>query len=208
MKNFLCFENGILHYIPEFFPNKEANEFFDYLLNQILWKRKKIFVYGRWVFQPRKIFWNGDVSYTYSRLELPPIPWDPIVKKIKNRIEETFNLKFNHALLNLYTNENDYISWHSDDEKELKENPQIASFSLGVKRKILFCKKKEKKNKKNILSLELEHNSLFLMLGSIQHFWIHSVPKERKIEPFYLETENKCYYSTSRINITFRKIYK
>ncbi len=206
MKNYICFENGLLHYIPNYFSKKESDFLFDYLYNQINWQKKKIFLYGKWIDQPRKIYWFGNTTYIYSRLELPPKQWDPYVFQIKSKIEKEFGYEWNHALLNLYENPSNYMSWHSDDEKELGENPVIASVSFGVQRKILFCEKNKKKKKENFVSLNLQHGSLLLMLGNIQFFWHHSIPKEKKVIPYAIQNNQKNYTTQSRINITYRNI--
>ncbi|MFN3604964.1 MAG: alpha-ketoglutarate-dependent dioxygenase AlkB family protein [Leptonema sp. (in: bacteria)] len=208
MKKYICFSEGALHYIPNFIPQKSANKIYGYLYNSLEWQNKKIFLFGKWVEQPRKICWFGDTSYKYSHLVLLPNQWDPIVKKLKTKIEESFGLEFNHALLNLYENENHYLSWHSDNEKELGTNPTIASLSFGVTRKIVFCRKDQKRIQANLFQLDLMHGSLLLMLGSIQHHWVHSIPKERKMKPLWILDNSKNYPTNSRISITFRKIYK
>ncbi|MDD1642448.1 MAG: alpha-ketoglutarate-dependent dioxygenase AlkB, partial [Methylococcaceae bacterium] len=43
------------------------------------------------------------------------------------------------------------------------------------------------------LDITLGHGDLLVMAGSLQHHWLHSVPKTKKIK-------------TPRINLTFRKI--
>ncbi len=78
---------------------------------------------------------------------------------------------------------------HADDEKELGLNPVIASLSLGDER--LF--KLHHKKRKETLDIILGHGDLLVMAGSLQHHWLHSVPKTKKIK-------------TPRINLTFRKI--
>jgi len=83
------------------------------------------------------------------------------------------------------------MSWHSDNEKELGENPIIASLSLGAARKISL-KHKFKNYKVDII---LESGGLLLMKGETQTKWLHSLPKTKKV-------------TTPRINLTFRSIIK
>ena len=90
-------------------------------------------------------------------------------------------------MLNLYHNGNEGISWHSDDEKSLKENSTIASLSLGAERKFSF----KHKLSKETISLVLEHGSLLIMKDATQTNWLHSLPKSKKI-------------TGPRINLTFR----
>jgi alkylated DNA repair dioxygenase AlkB len=92
-------------------------------------------------------------------------------------------------LLNQYRNGNDSISWHTDAEKELGINPIIGSVNFGATRKFQLSHiiTKEK------IEIELTHGSLLIMLGELQHFWQHQVPK----------TAQKV---NERINLTFRVI--
>ena len=78
---------------------------------------------------------------------------------------------------------------HADDEKELGENPIIASFSLGEERNIYF-----KHNTKDIsFSIPQENGKLIVMSGSTQKCWKHGIKKTKKIKK-------------PRINLTFRNI--
>lgn len=49
---------------------------------------------------------------------------------------------FNSVLLNRYKGGNDYVGWHSDDEKLYGSQPEIASVSFGCERDFLLKKKK------------------------------------------------------------------
>ncbi|MCS7204345.1 MAG: alpha-ketoglutarate-dependent dioxygenase AlkB [Leptospiraceae bacterium] len=202
----ICFENGSLIYIPDFLPSEEADSLFYYLIHNIPWMEKKIKIFGKWVQQPRLVFWFGDKVYRYSGISLETREWDEKIFELKKRIESFFSFEWNHSLLNFYRNGRDSMGWHADDEKELGKNPIIASYSLGVSRKILFCRKKMPKRNENIASIILSHNSLFFMLGEIQHYWYHAVPKEKNIQKIKFSHKNQTWETESRINITFRKI--
>ena len=79
----------------------------------------------------------------------------------------------------------------TDDEKELGINPVIASLNLGETRRFLFRPKSKKEKPYELL---LNHGSLLIMQGAMQHHWQHAVPKEpKKTKP--------------RINLTFRWIH-
>jgi alkylated DNA repair dioxygenase AlkB len=120
-----------------------------------------------------------------------PESWIPPLLLIKERIEKVIELNFNSVLVNLYRNGKDYVSWHSDDEPELGNNPTIASVSLGETRRFQL----RHKSNKNLDTVEiaLNHGSLLIMKGSTQHFWKHQVPKTSKL-------------LKARINLTFRVI--
>ena len=128
-------------------------------------------------------------SYTYSGKTLSTHPMDQQLIVLKNSIEAITNQSFNSVLINFYRDGNDSNGWHADNEKELGTNPLIASLSLGATRR--FHLKHQVSGEK--LEFELDHGSLLIMGGELQHFWKHRIPKQVKIKE-------------GRINLTFRMI--
>lgn len=181
---------GELYYIPNFLDN--AHELMDAVLQEVSWRNDKISMFGKTMEQPRKVAWYGDkgISYTYSGIQMVTQQWTPTLNSLKNDIAKKTGYHFNSVLLNLYRNGEDYMSWHSDDEKELGENPVIASLSLGVARDFFIRSKQDKKCKVKLL---LESGSLLMMQGQIQKNWQHMLPKRKKIHE-------------ARLNLTFRNI--
>jgi alkylated DNA repair dioxygenase AlkB len=109
---------------------------------------------------------------------------------IKAAIENLIHIRFTSCLANLYRNGQDSNGWHADDEKELGDNPIIASVSFGAERKFHFKHKFDKTLKTKLI---LKHGSLLVMKGSTQKFWLHQIPKsKREID--------------QRINLTYRII--
>jgi alkylated DNA repair dioxygenase AlkB len=90
---------------------------------------------------------------------------------IKNEVEEICQEQFTTVLLNLYRNGKDSNGWHADNEKELGQNPVIASVSFGAERSFHLQHKTIKEAK---LKINLEHGSLLIMKGKTQHFWKHT----------------------------------
>lgn len=184
--------DGECYYFPEFFREEEAQHIYQELLHKIAWEEKSIKIFGRELMQPRKIAWYGDpgIQYTYSNLTQTTTEWTPLLKELNKTIEKFSGHKFNSVLLNLYRNNLDSMGWHSDDEKELRTNPFIASLSFGHPR--IFQLKHSTRPLKN--SLLLENGSLLLMGGSMQHHWKHQLPKRSSL----------C---GPRINLTFRRVH-
>jgi alkylated DNA repair dioxygenase AlkB len=175
------------------FSGEESDKIFQTLLSQVCWKNEKIKCYGKEVDIPRLTAWYGDTGkrYVYSRIEMVPESWLPILLYIKSRVEEITKFSFNSVLLNLYRDGQDSIAWHSDDEPELGKEPVIASLSLGGERKFQLRHKVKKEGEK--VELNLTHGSLLIMKGKTQEYWQHQVPKTSKpVMP--------------RINLTFRRI--
>lgn len=177
-------------YYPHFFDKEVADDIFSQLKTDIPWQQDNITVFGKTHQQPRltALFGNEGKSYSYSNIKMQPNPWNPLLQKIKSRVESVSGANFTTVLLNLYRDGKDSNGWHADNEKELGKNPIIASVSFGTERVFQLKHNTILGLKQNIL---LEHGSLLLMKGTTQHFWKHQIPKTAK--PI-----------GSRINLTFR----
>tara|TARA_A100000171_G_C2135993_1_gene150287 strand:- start:1594 stop:2205 length:612 start_codon:yes stop_codon:yes gene_type:complete len=184
--------NADISYFPDFLSTEQAKHYFTIFHEETAWQQDDIKIFGKTYKQPRLTALYGEKgkSYTYSNITMHPKPFTVPLLEIKNRIEQACDATFNVVLLNLYRDGNDSNGWHSDDEKELGNNPVIASVSLGAKRKFQLRNKKDKTIRRTI---ELTPGSLVLMKGETQHFWQHQIPKTKK-------------NVSSRINLTFRKI--
>jgi alkylated DNA repair dioxygenase AlkB len=184
--------NADIEYYPNFFESNRANELFEKLKNEIPWQQDDITVFGKTYSQPRltALFGNEGKPYAYSNIVMQPNPWNTLLLFIKNEVEEICQEKFTTVLLNLYRDGKDSNGWHADNEKELGQNPVIASLSLGAERSFHLRHNTIKEQK---LKINLEHGSLLLMKGETQHFWKHQISKTAK--PIGL-----------RINLTFRII--
>jgi len=176
-----------------FFTNQESKKLYQNLIENIQWRQDKIKIFGKLINQPRLTAFYGDSSkdYSYSGIVMKPIDWNDDLLFIKNRVEEMAKIKFTSVLLNYYRDGKDSMGWHSDDEKELGQNPVIGSVSFGESRVFQLRHKLRKDIKK--VDIKLTDGSFLLMKGSTQHFWQHQIPKTtRNLE--------------SRINLTFRVI--
>ena len=183
--------DGEVYYSDSVVDYSEANSLFIQLLNTISWECDELFIYGKQVVTKRKVAWYGDKGcrYSYSNSTKTPLAWTHQLLHLKAIVEAHTQCSFNSCLLNLYHNGDEGMAWHSDDEKELGNQPIIASLSLGAERKFVF---KHKQSKESI-SHTLEQGSVLLMQGTTQQHWQHSLPKTKKI-------------IDARINLTFRTI--
>jgi alkylated DNA repair dioxygenase AlkB len=97
---------------------------------------------------------------------------------------------YNGILVNWYTDGNEYIGYHSDDESKLVSNSDIYSITFGATRDFYL-----KNNETGVVhTYPLNHNNVLIMKSPCQQYYKHSVPKRLKCKE-------------SRINITFR-LYK
>ncbi|MAU16289.1 MAG: alpha-ketoglutarate-dependent dioxygenase AlkB [Muricauda sp.] len=189
-KNWLPKE-GTVNYFGPIMESTEANRYFQKLWETIPWEHDEVKIFGKHITTKRKVAWYGEkpFRYTYSNSTKKALFWTPELLELKNLIEHLTKKTFNSCLLNLYHSGEEGMSWHSDDEKELKQDGAIASLSFGAERKFVF-KHKITKEKVEIV---LDHGSLLVMKGKTQTFWQHSLPPTKKVK-------------TPRINLTFRTI--
>lgn len=184
---------GDVQILDSFFCTEDAAAIFSSLFLTTGWRHDVITIFGRTVPLPRLTAWHGDADalYTYSNITMSPSPWTSALLDVKRRIERVVAVEFNSVLANLYRDGCDHMSWHADDETELGPEPVIASVSFGAARRFVF-KPKDKADQTRV-EVELGDGSLLLMRGATQRFWVHSVPKARRI-------------ASPRINLTFRTI--
>ncbi len=184
--------DGTLQYFPAFLSQEQADSLFQTLSHDTPWQADKITVFGKTYDQPRLTALYGiDPSpYSYSNIIMQPHPMTDALLDLIKKIRSFDDTEFNAVLLNLYRDGRDSNGWHADNEKELGQNPVIASISLGEER---FFHLKHKTLKEQRLKIKLQHGSLLIMGGKMQHHWLHQIPKTRlTVSP--------------RINLTFRKL--
>ena len=184
-------DEGELYLIKAFFSKPESDSLFMDLNSTLAWREEAIFIYGKWCKVPRLMCWYGDpgACYRYSGVDHRPLPWTDELLNIKEKVESFCQASFNSVLANLYRDGRDSMGCHADDEKELGQNPVIASLSLGDDRLFRLRHKK----RKEVLDIQLGHGDLLVMAGALQHHWVHSIPKTTKLKGY-------------RINLTFRNI--
>ena len=186
----------VVHF-PSFFNTLEADYLLEQLLENVIWQQEKIKIYGQIHKLPRLTAWYGDEGkrYTYSGITVYSLNWINPLSEIKRRIEEVSGDLFNSVLINRYRDGSDSISWHADDEAELGQNPVIGSVSLGEARDFQM-KHRTLDERRNI---KLENGSYLLMRGSMQHHWLHQIPKSKKpleeriFEPYLDILPKSCY---------------
>ena len=184
-------KDGMVNYYGKVLASNEGDQYFNSLMQSILWENDEVIIFGKHIVTKRKVAWygNSDCSYTYSNTTKQALAWTKELSHLKQIVEELAETKFNSCLLNLYHNGNEGMGWHSDDEKSLGKNNTIASLSFGAERNFSF----KHKHTKQIVSLVLEHGSLLIMKDATQTNWLHSLPKSKSV-------------TRPRINLTFRSI--
>lgn len=170
---------------------QKSLQLFYFLQQQLNWQQPAIKVYGKSHVIPRLQCFIADqnVNYGYSGSKLIVEPWPEVLDAMRVRLSRTLQIPFNALLVNLYRDGHDCMGWHSDDEKELGEQPTIASVSLGAER--VFKIRHKYKNEQ--YSIVLQSGSCLIMNGFSQRDYQHSLPKQQRLKH-------------PRINLTFRSI--
>lgn len=189
--------NSSVLYQEKFISNHE--EIFNILKEYMPTEKHKVMIFGSLVEIPRlqlcygkSYNFSGTTSNAIDQGEMP-IVIQNLLQIINNHYmltKQTNKPIYNMCLVNFYRNGDEYIGYHSDDEKQIKNNTPIYSITLGATRKF---KLKSKKEDDNLFDLDLEpvSGSLLIMDGDCQKTHKHSVPKQKNINDM-------------RINLTFR----
>ena len=189
-KNILPFDGECIYYGPIFDPIM-ADNYLDRLLVETPWKNDEVNLFGKHIITARKVAWYGNKNffYKYSNAGKTALSWTKDLLEIKEIVESISGVQYNSCLLNLYENGDQGLGWHSDDEKEMGKNSNIASVSFGAERRFDLRHNGSKETIKQVL----DHGSLLVMKGSTQTFWKHQLPKTKKIRQ-------------ARVNLTFRRM--
>lgn len=190
IQNILPYD-GITNYHGKVLSEIQSKFFYEALLHTIDWKNDEAIIFGKLIKTKRKVAWYGNetFSYTYSNTTKHALSWTKELLELKELVEKESNATYNSCLLNLYHSGEEGMAWHSDGEKMLKKNGEIASLTLGAERKFSF----KHKTTKQRVDIVLERGSLLVMKDTTQTNWLHRLPPTKKVK-------------TPRINLTFRTI--
>lgn len=181
-------DGAFLLYAPAFLDAAEADALLARLVAEAPWAQEHG-LFGRPLPRLTAYFADAGVSYTYSGLTHPAVPWPDHLLALRRRVEDAAGAPFNSLLLNYYRTGGDSIGYHTDAEPELGVNPIVPSLSLGAARR--FHLRHMHTGQRH--TLELPHGSLLIMAGTTQHHYKHAVPKTN--QPV-----------GARVNLTFRHI--
>jgi alkylated DNA repair dioxygenase AlkB len=107
------------------------------------------------------------------------------LKTIDNPLITTPNI--NSCLINKYYNGSNSIKAHRDNQFSFGKYPTIIGISIGASRYI----KLQRLDNKQEHSFLLENGSMYIMAGSLQEKYLHSIPK--------------CECNDIRYSLTFRE---
>lgn len=184
-------KDGTVHYHGIVVSKVIADEFYNILLNSIEWRNDEAIIFGKRIITKRKVAWYAEkpFEYSYSNTTKHALLFTKELLELKSLVEKETKEIYNSCLLNLYHDGSEGMAWHSDGEKDLKENGAIASLTFGAERKFGF---KHKQTKETVYKI-LQHGSLLVMKDETQKHWLHRLPPTKKV-------------TRPRINLTFRTI--
>lgn len=185
-------EDVEVDYIPEFLTSTEADELYDWCMENLPFGDHKVRVYGKMFQQPRKTCVIGPSTYTYSGLTLEGVPMPKVLRRIAKKIAKYYpdtESVPNTVLANYYKDGTQYIGTHYDKETDLVPNSCIASLSLGATRRFDLIDKETKEK----VQIPLNSGDLLIMGNNCQKYYLHTVPKQLRVKE-------------GRINLTFRTV--
>ena len=195
---------SMFHYIPNFITKDEEAKLMMYLnnTNDFIPSIKHNFGISRlqkWYQVDNKYFcplWKERFPH-WTSFEMDE-PVTNMINKMQTFIDdfafsnENIDLqipKINSCLINKYPCGENFIAPHRDSAISFGEKPTIIGLSIGNERKIDFVR--NDKSKVDDFSFDLESRSVFIMAGSSQKYYQHSIPKE--------------YCDNVRYSLTFRE---
>jgi len=151
-----------------------------------------IIVYGKKLKQRRCVGFFSDTSkgYEYSGQTADSKPLTENLKVLLDFINEKFKSKFNGILVNKYKDGNDYLSAHSDDERNL-DDCGVVAISYGATRKFRI---RDMLNR-IVMDVPTKTNQIIHMEGDFQKEFKHEIPVEKRVKD-------------TRYSFTFRKHLK
>lgn len=166
---------------------------YDDIAGDVPWQQYRWSMYGQTGDRPRRECWYHDDSrrgYEFGGgAPVMPVPWTPLVRYVRRRVEELTGQRFNSNFANQYLTGQHKIDWHADDDDWI--GPTIVSVSFGGTRTMRFRPKKRAIGARS-LAIELHHGDVLVMPPGTQDRWQHCIPRRSgNVRP--------------RVNLTFRQ---
>jgi alkylated DNA repair dioxygenase AlkB len=149
-----------------------ADALFAELVAVAPWAQRRRHMYDRMVDEPRLTAWYGDGLVDES---LPAV-----VREMAAALSVRYERQFDGVGAALYRDGRDSVAWHGDKIPLEIVDPVVALVSLGSPR-TLRLRNKERHRESHAFTLL--PGDLFVMGGSTQRTWEHSIPKVAKAGP-------------------------
>ena len=165
--------------VPDFMAADSAASLLQAALADFDWQQERFVMFGRRVTAPRLSVCFGEpgAAYRYSGVERRAEPWPEAVSGLAKRVSTALRWHTNFVLVNRYRSGQDYLGWHSDDERDLGPAPIVATVSIGAPRTFRMAARRKGGRNHDVV---LEDGSLFLMWGRSQRDYRHCVPRRMR----------------------------
>src|ERR671913_1538780 len=93
----LLHEDGTVNYYGKVLASGEADQYFDLLMQNILWENDEVVIFGKHIITKRKAAWYGDSDYlyTYSNTTKQALLWTNDLLELRKIVEELTGTIFN-----------------------------------------------------------------------------------------------------------------
>lgn len=186
--------NCTVDYISDFLSDKEASDLYSVLMDEYKIDQSQLTINagGKLVktdsfkilfATERLIKMNSHPSEIHGK----SFKWSGQMKRLREKVEDLANKKFELAMCLYYPDGNFFAPYHSDQETS-GFNTILPSVSLGEERVFSF----KNKTSNEVYNIDLKNGSLLMMGAYCQERYTHSLLQNPK-------------YKKPRINITFRE---
>lgn len=178
---------------------QETNNWLEYLQTLPLLKYPKGKIFGKEITFHRSIgfFSDESIGYRFSGQTINNGGLTLKLKEILDKVNTDFSKDYNGILINVYYSGEDYISAHSDDEKELlrfckyskkMKMSEVMAISFGESRtfrvrpkdrNLLIEGEKSKRHKTPVYDIATGNGQLIIMKGEFQKEFTHEIPPEK-----------------------------
>jgi len=163
---------GCLQDLPDFSVESLTSEV-EFRVDDIRTSTNKV------VKERRQTEWQGDAScgpFIYSNKSMPRSDWSPVVKQVRDRLDQVTNQYYDGCLLNLYQDGQSGMRYHIDPDQGILWDYDTAVVSVGATRRFAFRAIGGEKQQQphNFLVM---HGDVTYMFGDCQERFQHTVKK-------------------------------
>ena len=143
-----------------------ADALFETVVAHAPWEHRTVRMYDRMVEEPRLTAWYG------RSLDDAGVP--PALAEMCAALQDRYSRAFDGVGAALYRDGRDSVAWHGDRIDPTIVEPVVAIVSLGSARTLRL---RPRDRRREAQPFPLLPGDLFVMGGSSQRTWEHSVPK-------------------------------
>ena len=162
-------QSAWVDHVPEWVSG--ADRLFEEVLAARDWGQRSRRMYDRKVREPR-------LTAPWSAVSGEPLE-PPVLEEIREVLSRRYERVFDSVGFNLYRDGNDSVAWHGDRIRKEIVDPIVALVCLGERRRFLLRPKGGGASRSFLLGA----GDLFVMGGTSQRTWEHSVPKVARSGP-------------------------